>query len=802
MLTIRMLVAEFMDSFPVADCSVVLEAQVIAGWQTNFIALAAGSPTDPMATPGIHYDEARSIRREVQALTDAQGQALLVLDLNAAVARVSALIGGPQTGNATPDVVETRLSIKIAEVHGLALAPRVPFKRTVDPNVDMPVVLVLDLARSIVGDTTHAQSRLWFQLHAPPAPGDRYVCELKPAGALAERRIAVGFAGSDAYTATVTAAGLSAATAHAYRLLQVTSGGLEYLLTQGSFRTLPANPQRLQIAFTSCHLPSSQVPTSLGRWKALAAREDIDFTLQIGDQIYGDGIDLLYPSQTWQQRYVLRYTQLWNYQPVRDVLRSRPNYMVLDDHEIADDWGIDDLDPERIEAGLQAYRTFQQAHGPGGQNAATVDYHFRRGPAAFYVTDSRTARGKESAFPILGSAQFSRIRQWAASAEVRDADVVVVAVPVPPAMLPINALEDLAAALAPVAGAVGGGLLGAIAGAVIGGVVGAIVGGPAGAAAGAFEGFEIGGAVGAFAGAIGAEIAYQYTENTILEPDIRDAWTYDKNLPDLVHLFDTLFDIANDVGADGQPGPHPRAVIILSGDYHFAAIHHVMSGRARHANNPTMVQATSSPISTGPTNGDTLVTAASIVTSHDVFDLDPDFYTSRFVSHLSERNFGRMSLERVGSTGRRYRFQIFIEGETEALVELFDLDLDARPVKRHDLIGDLLSARGRISLLRVNDLRGGYGPTTDRLDGEVIVQLDTEPGRAFGFQLRDDDNLPVRRRMLALLRDAFTHDRPITIDYLRTGPLNGQIIRASELPTPPPAALGRTNMNLIMRKVT
>jgi PhoD-like phosphatase len=798
MLTVRMLVADFMDSLPVPDCSVTLETQVIAGWSPlDTEPPGPNSPPPPPHGHDILYDEGRSKRRTVQATTDAAGHALLAVDLDGDYASVSAL-HGPQhsTGGTTPDYIEIRLRAKAVDVHGLALQGRTWFHTVEDPNAELPVVLIVDPARSIVGDTTNEHATLWFQLHAPPT-GDQFVCEVSPAGSTAERRLAVSFPSSSPHTATVTANGLAPATAHSYRLLQVKADGRSYLLTQGRFRTLATNPARMQIAFGSCHKPSNTAPNSLGRWRALARRDDIDLNFLIGDQIYGDGIETMFPSADWDQRYALRYTQLWSYQPMRDALRSQPTYMVLDDHEITDDWGVDQtIGSDRIAAGLRAFRTFQQAHNPGGAGVTNFDFHFRRGPAAFYFTDSRTARGKESAFPIMGRAQFDRMRQWKDSPEVSDADIVIVVVPVPPAILPINELEDLAGHLAAPVGGAAGGLLGVIAGAVIGGVVGAIVGGPAGAAAGVVTGIEIGGAVGAFAGAVGTDIYYEHLEDTILEPDIRDAWTYDKNLPDLVRLMDLLYDIANDVRTpNGPPGPHPRAVFILSGDYHFAAIHNVFSKRSRHQINPVMTQVTSSPISTGPTDGEKLVRWASVVTSHDRFALDPQHYESQFVSHMSERNFGRMSFERVGTTGRRYRFQIFVEGETQALVQLFDLDLDTRPVTRHDLIGDLLSARGRISLLRVHDPGGGFGPTTDRIDGEVIVQLESEPSRAFGFQLRRDANLPVRRRMLALLRDAFAHDRPVEIDYLRTGPLNGQLIRATELPAPQPAT-GRPTLVL------
>jgi hypothetical protein len=52
---------------------------------------------------------------------------------------------------------------------------------------------------------------------------------------------------------------------------------------------------------------------------------------------------------------------------------------------------------------------------------------------------------------------------------------------------------------------------------------------------------------------------------------------------------------------------------------------------------------------------------------------------------------------------------------------------------------------------------GGFGPPTDRLDAEVVVRLDTEPGKAFSFRLRADDDERKARGQLDLLRDAFRH---------------------------------------------
>ena len=77
-----------------------------------------------------------------------------------------------------------------------------------------------------------------------------------------------------------------------------------------------------------------------------------------------------------------------------------------------------------------------------------------------------------------------------------------------------------------------------------------------------------------------------------------------------------------------------------------------------------------------------------------------------------------------------------------------------------------VNASGKLTLLRVHDLGTGYGPPSDYIDVEVVIWLDSQPGKAFGFQLRNDQNLPARQGMLDLLRDAFANNWVVHIDYL------------------------------------
>ena len=93
----------------------------------------------------------------------------------------------------------------------------------------------------------------------------------------------------------------------------------------------------------------------------------------------------------------------------------------------------------------------------------------------------------------------------------------------------------------------------------------------------------------------------------------------------------------------------------------------------------------------------------------------------------------------------------------------------------------LLQAVGFVTFLRVNDLGQGFGGgQSNFIPVEVVFRLDSKPDKAFGFQLRDDEWLPARRGMLALLRDAMIHRLEVTTDYSQpAGPpdQNGIAIR-------------------------
>jgi hypothetical protein len=90
----------------------------------------------------------------------------------------------------------------------------------------------------------------------------------------------------------------------------------------------------------------------------------------------------------------------------------------------------------------------------------------------------------------------------------------------------------------------------------------------------------------------------------------------------------------------------------------------------------------------------------------------------------------------------------------------------------------LINTSGKITLLRVHDVGTGFGPANDKIDVEVVFQLNTNPDRFIGFQLRNDANQIAHQGMLDLLRDGLNFGWVVNTDYeIRAGKHNGVALR-------------------------
>ena len=774
MITLDLACIGFMDSDPVPRNSVDVELAVTPRFFVPPPREAEPEHGDPETR--LYADFAQATTFRSSGLTDDAGRVRVQFDVDDAWKRTGSRTHGT-LGRARDVVGFVTTKVNVASMD-LFSGHRVVLARS--PQSAVTATVIVDPAKLIIGHTTTSSARILCWLHAAPLPHFRF--QLIRRGGGGDDRRTVAISNDDAHVGTTTYTGLAANTTYTVTLIARDTRTLdEHEIARGEFRTRPRNPTTWTIDFASCHLPTDAA--SLRPWALQANRTRADLLMLLGDQIYGDAVPELTPgSWSWLHRYVYRYERLWTYQPMRKVLRQTPTVAIFDDHEVVDDWGVagvDEIGAARMRGALAAYDRFQGNLNPPTPVENQFDFGFTDGKVAVYVLDERSRRGGGGGHNVLGSAQFARFRRWCRSPATLAADVVVVGSSVPLAYLPTEELEDLVEDAS-----VGSGVL-------LGALFGGLFGGPPGA----FIGGLVGGA--------GAAIIYDEFTEDIREPDLQDHWVHDRNQAELTQLLDELFDLAADV--HGRPaGAHARAVFVLSGDVHVGAMHLIRSDRTGeghdHRKNRLLYQLTSSPVSHDPPDSALLESvvrsmgsevdlsgaeflkedpdrsAGTLGTRRFVLDSNGDeHYAAEFLGSVYERNAGRLVIENRG--GRRYRFSSTIDGRADSLVTIFELDLDAAIVRPVDLIGQILQVEGVPIELRVNDVKGGFGPPSDRLDAEVVVKLDTAPGRAFGFPLREGNAEPAHRGMLDQLRMAFNDASPIRLDYERTGPNNGMVLR-------------------------
>jgi alkaline phosphatase D len=124
------------------------------------------------------------------------------------------------------------------------------------------------------------------------------------------------------------------------------------------------------------------------------------FVLMVGDQIYADMFNRHVPvglADTYQE-FQDRYFEAFGTRNIRKLLRSVPHYMILDDHEIEDNWTQDRMLQRKkrvlFNIAVGAYMSYQWIHGPGNYDGR-IYYSFYSGGFPFFVLDVRTQRYKD-----------------------------------------------------------------------------------------------------------------------------------------------------------------------------------------------------------------------------------------------------------------------------------------------------------------------------------------------------------------------------------------------------------------------
>ena len=119
--------------------------------------------------------------------------------------------------------------------------------------------------------------------------------------------------------------------------------------SEAIFRTFPeGNAGSLKFLLGSCRYPGilwkkKRADRIFGPMLDRAQFENARFVLMVGDQIYADMLNRSIPiglADTYEE-FQERYHQAFGSQKIRRLLRQLPTYMMLDDHEIEDNWTQD-----------------------------------------------------------------------------------------------------------------------------------------------------------------------------------------------------------------------------------------------------------------------------------------------------------------------------------------------------------------------------------------------------------------------------------------------------------------------------
>ena len=177
------------------------------------------------------------------------------------------------------------------------------------------------------------------------------------------------------------------------------------------------------------------------------APRPIDALLMLGDQIYADDLDFLSPD-TKVDQFLARYRNVFSQPHLRELMAQVPTYMILDDHEIEDNWpakataqDLRVLYPQAI----HAYQVYQSSHSPvfkatpDGRIEGTPTrfwYTFADGCADWFVMDTRTERVLSGPEPkIVSAVQMQELGEWllkSAAATPERVRFIVTSVPVFP----------------------------------------------------------------------------------------------------------------------------------------------------------------------------------------------------------------------------------------------------------------------------------------------------------------------------------------------------------------------------------
>lgn len=164
--------------------------------------------------------------------------------------------------------------------------------------------------------------------------------------------------------------------------------------------------------------------------------------LMVGDQIYADDLNFLAPDKSLEN-FFKRYRVAFTQEHIQRLMAQIPTYMILDDHEIEDNWPAkaDSKDMTTLyPSAIHAYQVYQCSHSPvfsldsEGWISGTPKhlwYNFSDGCADWFVMDVRTERiwsEDASKRQMIKKHQMDALLNWLSDGSGR-AKMIVTSVP-------------------------------------------------------------------------------------------------------------------------------------------------------------------------------------------------------------------------------------------------------------------------------------------------------------------------------------------------------------------------------------
>ncbi|WP_095052841.1 alkaline phosphatase D family protein [Pseudomonas sp. Irchel s3b2] len=160
------------------------------------------------------------------------------------------------------------------------------------------------------------------------------------------------------------------------------------------------------------------------------AEPPISAMLMTGDQIYVDDLNLVAPDREYKD-ILRKYRTAFSQPHVSTLMSGVPTYMILDDHEIEDNWPSNKSksDAYLYKNAMAAYELYQASHSPAHELLANGQvnrklqqywYQFSDGDIEWFITDSRTRRNlSASDRRILDEEQEQALLKWLINSPAR-----------------------------------------------------------------------------------------------------------------------------------------------------------------------------------------------------------------------------------------------------------------------------------------------------------------------------------------------------------------------------------------------